>query len=342
MSMEIQIIGSMGEGGGQVLRTALALSVATGRAFTISGIRANRPRPGMKRQHLACVRAAAAISGAEVIGAEINSASLSFRPSARPSGGDYRFDIGGGGSCTLVLQAVLPPLMTAESASTITVCGGTHVPMAPVYEFFSQTLLPRLEKMGPRLSARLLRPGFMQVGGGVMEVSISPVRELQPLEMVEVESGFELEGFIRSYGLPESIAEREAAVLGRLRSIQKVTVENLNPGETGAGNVALLKLTRQDGVTITSGVAQRGLAAEKVARQATSRMLQFLKADVPVEACLADQLIVPLALASGGRFITEKPTLHTQTVLELLPYFTDLKTSLTEVSSRSWLVEIKK
>lgn len=337
--IRIRIDGRMGEGGGQVLRASLALSIAFGRAFSLTNIRANRPKPGLKRQHLACVNAAREICRAEVVGADINSLALSFRPGALQAG-DYSFDIGGGGSCTLVLQAALPPLMAASGPSRIKVRGGTHVPMAPIYEYFQRTLLPVLERMGPRFSARLVRSGFMQIGGGQIEVEVEPVSRLTPLDEtgpVKVES---ISGLIRSHGLDESIGRRESEVLNKIRDLGSLVVENHPAEDAGPGNVVILELASGRGLTIASGVGQRGLAAEKVARQAINRALQFLGAHVPIDVHLADQLIVPLALAGGGRFLTEKPSLHTLTMLELLPLFTDLKATAAQVESKAWLIEI--
>ena len=339
MAANIEIDGRMGEGGGQVLRAALALSMATGRPLSLTNIRAGRPKPGLKRQHLACVKAAGEICGAGVEGAVLNSQALSFRPGPVRAG-EYSFDIGGGGSCTLVLQAVLPPLLTASGPSRISVRGGTHVPMAPVYEYFQKSLLPWLERLGPGLSSRLYRSGFMQMGGGLMEVEMRPVPKLCPLdeaEPIEVES---ISGLIRSHGLDESIGQREAGILRKLRDLGSLSVENHPAGDCGPGNVVILELASAKGLTLTSGIGRPGLAAEKVAHQAINRALQFLGAHVPVDAHLADQLIVPLALAGGGRFLTEKPTLHTLTVMELLPLFIDLKAEALEAGPKSWLIEI--
>lgn len=340
----IKIDGQMGEGGGQILRACLALSLALKKPFHLTDIRGRRPKPGLKRQHLACVKAAGEISGAEVQGAEINSTELFFQPGPLCPG-DYSFDIGGGGSCTLVLQALLPPMMAAgKQPSRIKVSGGTHVPMAPVFEFFNETLLPHLELLGGRFSSRLIRPGFMQIGGGLIEVEIEPADVLRPFYFKEIEAGevVETEAFIRSYGLDECIAEREAGVIKQMLGLTNITAEHYSPSETGPGNMVVLKVRRSGYTTVFSGIAQRGVTAEKVARQAVNRLKQFLNAAVPVEAHLADQLLVPLALAGGGGFMTEQPTLHTLTVLELLPKFIDLNAKAVEIKPGAWLIEIER
>lgn len=334
------IDGSLGEGGGQVLRSCLALSAAFNRPFHLKNIRSGRPKPGLKRQHLACVKAVGEICSAEITGAAINSGELIFKPGGPAKGGDYVFDIGGGGSCTLVLQAALPPLMTAEAPSRLKVRGGTHVPLAPIYEFFAESLIPRLNRLGPGISARLVKTGFMQVGGGEIEVNIEPVPRLTPFEETQAGEFIDLTGHIRSFGLSESIAEREAAVFKKLRDLKDVEVRHFSPDDSGPGNLVYLKLVQSCGVTIASGLAQRGLAAEKVARAALDRLLRFMSARVPVDAYLADQLIVPLALAGGGCFLTEKPSLHALTVLDILPKFTGLKAQAREIGPKAWLVEI--
>ena len=336
----VEIDGRMGEGGGQVLRASLALSMASGRAFRLFNIRGARPKPGLKRQHLACVLAAGEICGAEISGAEINSGEITFSPQ-EIRGGRYSFNIGSGGSCTLVLQAVVPALMTAGAVSHITVCGGTHVPMAPVFEFFHHTLLPRLERLGARFESRLLRPGFMHSGGGLIELEVRPKGPLNGFEETEAGDFISLSGLIRSYGLDESIACREAAVLNKLRDLGELNIEHHPADESGPGNIVLLTLARTCGLSVASGLAQVGLPAEKVARQAFNRLISLRKAGVPVDVHLADQLIVPLALAGGGSFLTEKPSLHTLTVMELLPKFGNMKARASEIRSGAWLIEIR-
>ena len=171
----ITIDGSMGEGGGQILRAALALSMAQGRPFKLVNIRANRTPPGLRRQHLLCVQAARELCGADVEGDALGSLTLSFAPGPLKPG-EYRFAVGTGGSVTLVLQALVPALLFADAPSRLTVTGGTHVPFAPPFEFMRDTLFPQLERLGPKLSAVMKRIGYMEVGGGRVEVEIVPPR----------------------------------------------------------------------------------------------------------------------------------------------------------------------
>lgn len=182
--MMIQIDGAAGEGGGQVLRSSLALAVATGQSVQISGIRAGRKKPGLKRQHLTCVKAAATICDAEVVGAEMHGSELRFTPGElRP--GQYEFAVGTAGSAILVLQSVLPPLLVASGPSQLRVSGGTHNPMAPAFEFLERSFLPWIRAMGPEVHVSLTRPGFFPAGGGEICVDIVPVDALAPIDCCE-------------------------------------------------------------------------------------------------------------------------------------------------------------
>src|SRR5580704_3876555 len=180
----IQIDGSIGEGGGQILRTALGLSMVTGQPFRIEKIRAGRDKPGLLRQHLTAVNAAAAICGASVEGAAISSRELSFSP-GKVKPGEYTFSIGSAGSTTLVLQTVLPALLTANGPSSLTLEGGTHNPHAPPIDFLEKAFLPLINRMGPAVNVTLERAGFYPAGGGRVAVKIRPAAKLSPLEIPE-------------------------------------------------------------------------------------------------------------------------------------------------------------
>ncbi|MCL2457691.1 MAG: RNA 3'-terminal phosphate cyclase [Desulfobulbus sp.] len=342
----ITVDGNVGEGGGQLLRASLALSMALARPFRMVNIRARRPKPGLKRQHLTCLHAAQAICGAQVTGDAINSMAITFVPGlVRP--GEYRFDIGSGGSCTMVLQAIVPPLLTASAPSRLTVTGGTHVPHAPPFEFLRDTLFPWLEKLGPRLSASMDRPGFMQVGGGSITVDIEPVSALKILEANECGAFIGADGHVRAYNLHEGVAERECAALQEVNfaalglSAENVQVDTQTRSVEGPGNVVLVTVRRESGATVCTGIGQRDVKAESVARQAGNRAMGFLKAEVPVEKHLADQLLAPMALAGGGSFLTEKPSLHTRTCMELLPLFVNIKARAIQENAKVWSIILK-
>lgn len=342
---EILIDGSMGEGGGQILRASLALSMALGRPFRIENIRAHRPSPGLKRQHLTCVRAARELCGAEVSGDEMGSRELSFVPGPlRP--GEYHFAIGSGGSITLVLQALLPPLLTAAAPSRITVTGGTHVPHSPPFEFMALTLLPRLEALGPHIKAKMERSGYMQIGGGSVTVDIDPVPKLDvPEGFAESDASVPFHGteaLIYAHNLPDDVAAREQetlmqpgfAALGLTKGNIRILNQRNNPAPEGQGNAVLLILRHGQFYTVFGETGWRGRTAETVAGHAANRALLFLKRNVCMERHLADQLIVPLALAGGGSLITETPTPHCRTCLEVAARFTGLRAGITPIEGK--------
>ena len=183
----ISIDGTFGEGGGQILRTALGLSLFTGQPFRIEKIRAGRRNPGLLRQHLTAVKAASKIGQAEVTGVNIGSTQLTFTP-GRVAPGSYHFAVGTAGSATLVLQTVLPALLTSDDQDRqthLTLEGGTHNPFAPPFDFLAKAFLPLLERMGARIEARLERYGFYPAGGGRFEIAITPVKKLEPIELNE-------------------------------------------------------------------------------------------------------------------------------------------------------------
>ena len=355
MKDEILVDGSMGEGGGQILRAALALSMSLGRPFRMKNIRAGRPSPGLKRQHLACVRAAGELCGAEVAGDEMASRELRFAPGPLRAG-EYHFAVGGGGSATLLLQAVLPPLLTADTPSRITVTGGTHVPCAPPFEFMAGTLLPWLERMGPRLAATMSRPGYMQLGGGSVTVSVTPAKALvfgtDFAEAAKNEPGptLETEALVYAHHLPDEIAKRECAALLSPEfaalglsdsSICVINGRNGGPRPEGAGNAVLVKLRHRHGITVFGETGLRGRSAETVAGHAACRALRFRNSNAPVEKHLADQLVVPLALAGGGSFVTETLTPHCRACLDVASLFTSLKPELHPVNGRKTLVTLR-
>src|SRR5438034_4921677 len=180
----IEIDGSFGEGGGQILRTSLALSLVTDQAFRIRNIRAARKKPGLLRQHLTAVNAAAEIGQAKVEGASLASGELTFRPCS-VAASSYHFAVGSAGSATLVLQTILPALIVASGPSTVVLEGGTHNPHAPPFDFLQKAFLPELNRMGPMIAATLERPGFYPAGGGKFTLTIKPVPQLSPIQVLE-------------------------------------------------------------------------------------------------------------------------------------------------------------
>lgn len=342
MPENVQIDGSMGEGGGQVLRTSLALSLVTGKPFKITKIRAGRKRPGLQRQHLTSVEAARQVGQAEVRGNVIDSQELYFEPrTVRP--GRYHFNVGTAGSATLVFETVLPALLLVNGKTELIVEGGTHNPFAPPYDFLAKTLLPLMNRMGPRVTAVLERPGFYPAGGGRIKASVESDGHLNRLDILE-------RGEVRKYmaraivaRLPRHVAERELKVIGdRLL----LTRDSLHVDEVakspGPGNVVIVEVECDLITEVFTAFGRRGLAAEQVAEKVVAEVLEYLSANVPVGKYLADQLLIPMALAGGGRFGTLKPTLHTQTNMDVLGRFLQVEISMSQLSEVIWEIEIKR
>ncbi len=339
LQSKIVIDGSAGEGGGQVLRSSLALSLVTGRPFRIEGIRARRARPGLLRQHLTAVRAAVEISSGTASGDAIGSSELRFSPS-RVRAGDYRFAIGTAGSTTLVLQTVLPALLTADGPSTLVLEGGTHNPFAPPYEFLAQAFLPVLSRMGPRVTATLARPGFYPAGGGELSVTVHPAMALSPLELFE--RGPILRRFAKAAvaSLPRRIAQRELDVarerLGLSR--EEAHVEEVE-GSRGPGNVLTISLQSEAVTEVFTGFGERGVSAEEVANRASDEARDYLAHGAPVGVHLADQLLIPLALAGEGGIRTGTPSSHTLTNLAVIEQFLGPRLSCQALGDGTWRIE---
>ena len=336
----LTIDGSQGEGGGQILRTSLALSLVTGTPFRITRIRAGRKKPGLMRQHLTAVKAAAEIAHAQVMGAAIGSGELGFAP-GEVVAGEYHFAVGTAGSTTLVLQTVLPALVSAAGPSTLVLEGGTHNPYAPPFDFLQRAFVPILNRMGPRVAARLERPGFYPAGGGRLDVTIEPTAKLTPIDLLE-------RGPVRRHSakavvarLPRHIAERELAVIQRKMGWDAgcVQVEEVSDAP-GPGNIVTIEIESEHVTEVFTGFGQRGVRAEAVADQAVRAAKRYLAADVPVGAYLADQLLLPFALAGGGSFRALELTSHARTHIDVLAHFTDVQVSAERESEHAWLVSV--
>jgi RNA 3'-terminal phosphate cyclase (ATP) len=336
----ITIDGSFGEGGGQIIRSSCALSLISGRPFRIFNVRARRDKPGLQRQHLTAVMAAAEIGGANVDGARVGSGEFTFVPGPIKHG-EYVFKIGTAGSTTLVLQTVLPPLMTATGPSRITLEGGTHNVHAPPFEFLQKTFLPLINRMGVRVSIRLERYGFYPPGGGRLQVLIEPGTERRGLNLIE-------RGALRGQraralvvNLPQSIAARELNVIKEKlgwsdEELQLETSDNA----FSPGNVVTLEIESEQLTEIFTGVGERGVRAEVVAERAVEEAMKYLEAGAPVGEHLADQLLVPLAISGGGSYITGQPSLHTTTNIEVIKKFLGVEIKVTPESERTWKITV--
>jgi RNA 3'-terminal phosphate cyclase (ATP) len=296
----LELDGSEGEGGGQILRSSLTLSLLTGQAFHLRHVRARRPKPGLQPQHLMAVRAAAAIGKAELRGASLGSTDLVFTPGPVLAG-NYRFDIGTAGATGLVLQTLYLPLaLRGEQPSHLSLVGGTHVLASPCFHFLQTTWLPYLQKMGLRVSLRMDHPGFYPRGGGRVEVDIQPCGELRGFRLGQPGSGA-VRGFSAVAGLPEDIARRQAR-----RARHRLEKANLRPEialETwsgGPGSVLAVIVETAAVPALFFGLGARGKPAEKVADEAVDQVIAYVKnSPTTVDPHSADQIVLPLALAEG-------------------------------------------
>jgi RNA 3'-terminal phosphate cyclase (ATP) len=337
----IEIDGSRGEGGGQVLRTALSLSLCTGQPFRMHGIRARRSKPGLMRQHLTAVNAAAQLASAQVEGAALGSQQLSFRPQAVRAG-DWTFDVGTAGSTTLVLQTLLPPLLTAKQSSTLTLRGGTHNPLAPPFEFLSLAFLPLLARMGAQVTATLERCGFFPAGGGEIRARIEPAGRLAPLTLEARGAPLSMRAEAIVCRLPAHIAQRELDVVRSALHLPDPALHVVaDRPAAGPGNVLLIVQAYEQVTEVCAGFGERGVRAEQVAQRAVDEALRFSRSAAAVGEHLADQLLLPVALAGAGSFITLEPSGHTRTNIEVIREFLPVRFELEQRAPDLWRAEAR-
>jgi len=344
MSSFLPINGAQGEGGGQILRSSLALSMATGRPIHITQIRAGRPKPVLMRQHLACVLAAQKGCQAQVEGATIGSTDLRFTP-GKIQAGDYTFAIGSAGSTMLVLQTVLPALMLAKGPSTVTVEGGTHNPQAPPFEHFARAYLPQVEKMGPKFTATLERHGFCPAGGGRVFVRVEPAAHLRSLTLLE--RGPLLQASARvllAGGLRESIAHTQLDMVAKDTGWLEAQLTTETVDSIGPGNALVLEVVHEHATEIFTSLGAYERPSKQVVQSATRPLQKYLASDVPAAEYLTDQLMLPMALAAmqGERsaFRTRGLTPHATTHVEVIRQFLDIRVEVVQEAAKSVRVEI--
>jgi len=321
----VEIDGSFGEGGGQILRTSLSLSSLLGKPFRIYNIRKGRQRPGLMPQHITSVRAAAEISRAEVRGDAKGSLELSFSPKdVRP--GEYRFDIGTAGSTGLVLQTLLPPLVFSGGESTLTITGGTHVPFSPPFHYISEAFIPLLGRLGIEVEAQIEACGFYPRGGGEIRVSVKPCRKVRPIALTERGELLGLKGVSAVGNLPLSIAVRQRdALLGRIEGFA-ADVEAAEVKALGQGTFVFLRADYEGAICGFSSLGERGKRAEKVGEEAASEFLEHHRSRACLDPHMADQIAVYLALAGGeSAFTTSRITEHLRTNLHVIEKFMEVK-----------------
>lgn len=323
MDTVIALDGAQGEGGGQILRSALSLSMITGQPFAITGIRAGRAKPGLLRQHLTAVRAAAEICGAGVQGDEPGSQHLSFSP-GQVRGGNYRFAIGSAGSCMLVLQTVLPALWFANQASRVEVQGGTHNQAAPSADFICRVWEPLLARMGVVQKTTLLRHGFYPAGGGAVVTEVMPVNALTGLQLTARSEHVRLTAEALVAALPRSVGERELAALASKFPLAEQSTVSL-PNHVGPGNTLSLAVQSEQLTELFVAFGAKGISAEAVAAQVVAQAQDYLASPAAVGEYLADQLILPIALAGEGAFTVAQTSAHLLTNIAVVEQFLPIK-----------------
>jgi RNA 3'-terminal phosphate cyclase (ATP) len=337
----VDIDGSYGEGGGQIIRTSLALSLVTGKPFHVKHARANRAKPGLRQQHLTAVRAAAAVGNAQVEGAAVGATEFTFHPGTITPG-DYTFDVGTAGSTTLVLQTVLPPLITASAPSVLRFEGGTHNVHAPPYDFVERTFLPLVSRMGPQILIELGRYGFYPPGGGRFDVFIEPTTHYRVFELTERGRILAKRARALVVNLPASMAERELKVVAQKMGLSDEQLQpEISDNAISRGTAVMIEIQSEHLTEVFTGIGERGIRAEVIAEQAADEALDYLAARAPVGEHLADQLLIPLALCAGGTFATTKVSLHTQTNIAVIKKFLDVDIIVTESTHGTTIIEVR-
>lgn len=318
----VDIDGSFGEGGGQILRTSLALSMLTGKPLRMINIRAGRAKPGLRRQHVSCVDAAARLCNARAVGATVDSKQLEFEPGPITTE-HLDIDIGSAGSSTLVIQTIITAAISAGHKMRATITGGTHNPMAPPFEFLDRVFVPQLRAMGADVTLTLHRHGFVPAGGGYVEMVIG-ASKLTPIAITKNQPIESRQATVISARLPSHVADRELAVVrDKLHFDKDQCREQQVSG--GPANLVLLEVDRGNVRELVTVHGEKGLRAEVVAERACAEMQAYLDANVPVGEHLADQLLLPLAVAGGGAFRAAHPlSLHATTNIATIGKFLDV------------------
>jgi RNA 3'-terminal phosphate cyclase (ATP) len=344
----IELDGSAGEGGGQILRTALALSLVSSQPFRIDNIRAKRPKPGLLRQHLTCVQAAVAVGGGAAHTtarnrdggtAQLGDTCLTFTP-GQVRGGEYEFAVGSAGSCTLVLQTVLWPLALAQGVSTVVLRGGTHNPMAPSLSFL-QYVEPSLAGGGAALlELDLRRHGFYPAGGGEAQARIHPPASgIAAINLTERGKPLRVWAECLHAGIPKGVAERELGALKKALgwADDQLLNRSLRANE-GPGNVLLAVLEYENITEVFASYGDKGVSAELVAQRLVKDVRAYLAHSAPVGPHLADQLMIPLALAAlqgrCGQYVTTELTAHALTNAQVIEQFLPVRFVMTPLDQQ--------
>jgi RNA 3'-terminal phosphate cyclase (ATP) len=318
----LEIDGSHGEGGGQILRTAVSLAAVTGRAVRVDRIRAGRPHPGLAAQHLTAVRAVAAVCDARLVGDALDSQTLLFEPRSAPRAGDYLFDVaearlgGSAGSVSLVMQALLPPLALAAGTSRLRIFGGTHMAWSPPVDYLQDVWAPALAGLGIRVAVTLEAWGWFPVGQGAVTAEIAGGAAIRGMTLDDPAALQRVGGRAVAANLPAHIPQRMAmraeSLLRDAGVPAQIRPERVRAVCAGAG--IFLTAQYENCAAGFSSLGRIGKSSEAVAEEAVAALLDHRASGAALDSHLADQILVPLALAAtSSRFTTERASLHLAT-----------------------------
>lgn len=335
----ITIDGSFGEGGGQILRTSVSLSLVTGKPVHITNIRARRKKPGLLQQHLTAVKAAVSISRANCRGAEPGSREIVFNP-GKINPGEYRFSVGTAGSATLVLQTILPALIIGNGESSVTLEGGTHNPFAPPFDFLENVFIKIINTMGPEVKTSIGQYGFYPAGGGRLNVRIKPGQKLKQVNLMKRGNVKKIQVRAISSRLPMRIAKREVEIILKRLGLKKESGRAGDVQSPGPGNACMIRIECEHITELFTAFGRKGVPLEKVAGDVLNEAERYLQNDVPVGCYLADQLLVPFVLAGGGRYRTLTPSSHMKTNCEVIKQFLEAEISLEKIKKDVWDISV--
>ncbi|MEW6599526.1 MAG: RNA 3'-terminal phosphate cyclase [Nitrospirota bacterium] len=325
MNKAVEIDGSFGEGGGQILRTALSLSCITGNSLKLFNIRSGRKKPGLMPQHVTCVNAAAEICHARVSGNEKGSMELAFSPE-HVRAGEYTFDIGTAGSCSLVFQTLLPPLILSGKPSRITIKGGTHVPFSPTYDYISNIFMPMLGRTGIAVESSITRYGFYPKGGGEVTFQIYPVNKIMNMQAIFRGALLSVNGCSGVSNLPLTIAERQMKSVIQQLHQPDIDVRVADVPSYGQGTFVFLKAEYENTLAGFSSLGERGKPAEAVGKEAAEQLMSFQECSACLDPHLADQIVLYLSLSQEeSLFTTSRITQHLMTNLHIIKKFLDIQ-----------------
>ena len=340
----LNIDGSYGEGGGQILRNAVALSVLTNTPVEIKNIRNNRPNPGIKPQHYIAIKSIQTLCNAETNGLEVGSSNLKFSP-GKIKGGNYKFDIGTAGSIPLVFQACILSSLNIKEPVSISVTGGTDVKWAPSIDYFRYVFLPLLQKMGLSVETQLIKRGYYPKGGGESEITIKPVSDLKPLKLNDEQIFEKVDGIINISNLPEhiSIRMKRYAIKTLLKKnlSASINIDKVDSLSQGTGITLWTKSKKT--ILGSTFLGERGVSSEIIGETVANELIREIDAGSTVDLHAFDQLLPYMAIARSkgiSSCIVSNISSHAQTNMWLLKQFFDVDFKLSQTDD-NLLVNIR-